>query len=261
MLIKPYQFSYFGLSDIGLSRQNNEDVWSHKKESSFFALADGMGGHKAGEIAAKEAITFICASIEEMLASSKVRLKTEDLQSYLKIFIENTNSWVYHLSKQNKQLHGMGTTLCTLLFYEKELILGHVGDSRIYRFRENLLTQLTKDHSLKNELISQGRFIDTPKTPFLHKNVLTRAIGSHRDVTPELSVVPVKPSDIYLMCSDGLSDYVTDERISFLIKKSTTPENASEALVNEAKKCGGKDNITVVMVKVDEYSKETNIFR
>lgn len=261
MLLSPYKFSHFVLSDIGLARQNNEDVWSHKIDCSFFALADGMGGHKAGEVAAKEAVSFMCSSIEEIFVSTDTRWKTSELKSCLKLFMENTNSWVYHLSKKTQKFHGMGTTLCTLLFYEKELILGHVGDSRIYLFRDQKLDQLTKDHSLKNELINQGKFIDTEGKPFLHKNVLTRAIGPHRNVLPELDVVPVKPGDVYLMCSDGLSDYVSDAEIASLIKQKRTPKTASAALVEAAKKNGGNDNITVVMVKVHEHAEEKDLFR
>ncbi len=261
MLLTPYKFSHFGLSDIGLSRQNNEDVWSHKLDYSFFALADGMGGHKAGEVAAKEAVSFMCSSIEDIFVSTDIHWKISELKSYLKLFMEHTNSWVYHLSKTTQKFHGMGTTLCTILFYEKELILGHVGDSRIYLFRDQRLDQLTKDHSLKNELITQGKFIDTEKHPFLHKNILTRAIGSHKTVVPELDVVPVQPGDVYLMCSDGLSDYASDTEIASLIKQEKTPKTVSTALIETAKKNGGNDNITVIIIKVHEYSEEKDLFR
>ncbi|MCB1107954.1 MAG: serine/threonine-protein phosphatase, partial [Chlamydiia bacterium] len=130
-----FRLTSFGLSDIGHIRKNNEDVFHSLKELGFFALADGMGGHNAGEVAAKEAVKFVSASVEELFASSKKDWNIFDLSSFNKICIENANSWVHHLGNKKKAYSGMGTTLCTLLFHERSLIYGHVGDSRIYRFR------------------------------------------------------------------------------------------------------------------------------
>ena len=150
-----FPLSYFGLSDIGHIRKNNEDVFLNLHEYGFFALADGMGGHNAGEVAAKEAVRFVSASIEELFASSEENWNLFDLSSFNKLCIENANSWVYHLGKRKKSRAGMGTTLCTLLFHERSIIYGHVGDSRIYRFREEILKQLTHDHSLTNQMLEK----------------------------------------------------------------------------------------------------------
>ena len=151
-----FPLTYFWLTDVGHVRKNNEDVFLNLEEYGFFALADGMGGHNAGEIAAKEAVRFVSTSIEELFASSERDWNIFDLSSFNKICIENANSWVHHLGKKKNNYAGMGTTLCTLLFHERSLIYGHVGDSRIYRFREGLLEQLTDDHSLTNQLVEKN---------------------------------------------------------------------------------------------------------
>jgi len=235
-----FTFRSFGHSDIGLVRSNNEDVWSAIKECGFYILADGMGGHKAGEIAAQEAVRFVSASIEELYSSTEKRWNIFELSSFSKLFIENANSWVHHLGKKKEKYRGMGTTLCTLLFHEKSIIYGHVGDSRIYRLRQEKLDQLTHDHSLQNQLISEGRLSKESSKPFPYKNVLTRAIGTQTDVEAEIHIAPVDPHDVYLMCTDGLSDYVSDEEISRILNGHPTPKTKTENLIEKAKAGGGE---------------------
>src|SRR3989344_5484784 len=135
--------SVFGLSDIGICRPNNEDVWVAMPEIGFFALADGMGGHQAGEIAAKEAIDHLSHSIKSLKKSDPLEQMLE-----LKSSIEKANSWVYQLSQEEEELNGMGTTLCCLMWLEDVIIYAHIGDSRIYRLRNQKLELLTQDHSL-----------------------------------------------------------------------------------------------------------------
>src|SRR3990167_3458813 len=255
MNFRDFKLMSNGLSDIGLVRSNNEDVWSALNDYGFFILADGMGGHNAGEIAAKEAVTFISTSMEELFLASENSWNIFELSSFTKLFIENANSWVYRLGKEKKEYRGMGTTICALLFHEKSLIYGHVGDSRIYRFRNEKLEQLTVDHSLKNELISQGRFSNNNEQPFPYKNVLTRAIGTQQDVEVETHITPVNINDVYLMCSDGLSDYVPNKEILSILKEETSLDIASAKLIERAKLHGGQDNITVVIVRVEEHEK------
>lgn len=247
-----FKLSSCGYSDIGLVRTNNEDVWTGLEEFGFFALADGMGGHQAGEIAAKEAVRFVCSSIEEFFVSTAKNQNVFELCSFSKLCIENANSWVHHLGKKKKEYQGMGTTLCTLLFHERSLIYGHVGDSRIYRYREGTLDQMTVDHSLKNELISQGKYFGSKTKPFPYKNVLTRALGTHGEVEAEIHIAPVISNDLYLMCSDGLTDYVSDEEISRVLESSANLQSATALLIDIAKQKGGNDNITVITIQVHE---------
>jgi serine/threonine protein phosphatase PrpC len=244
----------FGLSDIGLVRSNNEDIWSDLSKHGFFILADGMGGHNAGEVAAKEAVRFICTSMEELFSSPKSKWSLQELSSFIKLSIENANSWVYHLGQKKKEYKGMGTTLCSLLFYKRDLIYSHVGDSRIYRYRKRQFDQLTKDHSLKNALISQGKFKEASPGTFPYKNVLTRAIGTHAEIDAEIDIAHVNTDDIYLMCTDGLSDYVESKEIASTLRKHTNPKIAATHLIAQAKENGGNDNITVVIITAKENS-------
>ena len=251
MSIFDFHLDCYGLSDIGLTRTNNEDIWTCLENYGFFALADGMGGHKSGEVAAKEAIIFVRSSIEEFFIFSHNNCSLFDLSSLFKLSIENANSWVYSLGQKREEYQGMGTTLCTLLFHKSSMIYSHVGDSRIYRYRNKTLEQLTSDHSLKNKLISKGRFVDRSDKQFPYKNVLTRAIGTHNDVEIETHITPVNVNDVYLMCSDGLTDYVSNKDISKTISHGQKVKETTLSLIEQAKSKGGCDNITVVMIKVD----------
>ena len=223
-------------TDIGLVRGNNEDAFEFLPQQRFFALADGMGGHQAGEVASSEAVTFMCASIEELFISLNENEAIHKVSSSLEEYIKNTNTWIHCLSKKRKSFQGMGTTLSTALFYDSQMIIGHVGDSRIYLLRDGNLTQLTKDHSI-------GR------------HTLTQAIGTSLQITPQIEVVPVKPGDVYLMCSDGLPDLLSDEEI----KKRINPldiRSSTDHLIDGAKAAGGYDNITVVLLKVEDLSRQ-----
>ncbi len=247
-----YKLSSFGLTDVGLVRTNNEDVFLSLKEHGFFAIADGMGGHNAGEIAALEAVRFVSASVEELFVSSEKNWNIFDLSLFNRLWIQKANGWVYHLGKKKKDYKGMGTTICTLLFHERSLIYGHVGDSRIYRFRKGLLEQLTFDHSLTNEMIAKGQVKKENSQNYPYKNVLTRAIGTQTDVEAEIHIAPVSPNDIYLMCSDGLTDQVNDDEIAEILKNAKDIKSATASLIEKAKEAGGYDNVTILLVKADE---------
>ncbi|GAB4188829.1 MAG: Stp1/IreP family PP2C-type Ser/Thr phosphatase [Simkaniaceae bacterium] len=243
---------FFGLSDIGLGRANNEDVFFLLPQYQFFVLADGMGGHKAGEVAAEEAASFLSSSIEETFLSMQNKPCAEELQEILKNTIKKANRYIHHLGTKHKKYEGMGTTLCSILFYEKEVIYGHVGDSRIYRFRQGELSQLTRDHSLKNELIAQGYRVENMKEKI--NNVLTKAVGTSLDVTPDVNMVTAQLGDIFLTCSDGLSDVVSDMRIQEIFSMELSVAETVQALVDEALANGGGDNITAVVIKIKNLS-------
>lgn len=247
-----FPLSSFGLSDVGLVRTNNEDVFLSMQELGFFALADGMGGHNAGEVAAQEAVRFVSASIEELFASTEKEWNIFDLSNFSKLCIENANSWVHHLGRKKKNLSGMGTTLCTLLFHEKSLIYGHVGDSRIYRLRDGVLEQLTLDHSLASQLAKQGQLSKEKLQSLPYNNILTRAIGTQTDIEPEIHIAPVIANDIYLTCSDGLTDLVPDEKIGEILKSCENIQVAAKTLIKTANDYGGQDNVTALLVKTED---------
>lgn len=238
----------FGISDIGLSRPNNEDVWIEVPEIGFYALADGMGGHKAGEVAAYEAIENLTLSMKKVKRDDPLEVIIE-----LRNAIEKANQWVYKLGKKDTTLSGMGTTLCCLIWTKKAIIYGHVGDSRIYRLREKKLELLTEDHSLLARWQKTGK---TSNSPFPYKNVITKAIGTHPEADPEIAISTHLPSDIFFLCTDGLTDVLSSEDIEKIINKSSELEEATRELIHAAKNMGSSDNITILMVQPEKAHEE-----
>lgn len=241
---------FAGLSDIGTVRPNNEDVWVALPEMNFFALADGMGGHLAGEVAAKETIEFITHAISSLSSNDSIL----NILHFFQSTIEKTNQHIYQKSKESKHLSGMGTTLCCLYFTKHTVFYAHVGDSRIYRFRNEKLTLLTQDHSLFEKWLSLGKIAEDCHTPYPYKNVITRAIGTTKKVIPDISYSSCEENDLYLLCSDGLSDVLTLTEIENLLQTSSSLSVSTEKLIELAKIKGSTDNITVVIIQ-NQYEK------
>ncbi len=260
-LLMPYKLLAFGLSDIGLVRQNNEDIWAALPEDGFFLLADGMGGHQAGEVAARETANMLCRIVRKKIAPMREAGGLADSKELMRRAIRHVNTLVYKLSRTQDELRGMGTTLCCLLFHEHSLIFAHVGDSRIYRFRDGKLQQLTSDHSLLRELVDQGQLNEREASDFVYKNIITKAIGTEPKVEPTVDTADVLPNDLYLMCSDGLSDLLTAQEIQAIIKAAATIQQAATQLVACANEKGGRDNITVVFTKVEELHESKDLSR
>ncbi len=247
-----YRVFAVGISDIGLVRENNEDVWSKISQQRFFVVADGMGGHQAGEIAAKEAVGKLCQILAKRLNNRDEQIDLNIAREIIVDAIQEANLHVYQMSRQDKDLRGMGTTLCFLHFHPKGLIFGNVGDSRIYRLRNHKLTQITKDHSLLCEMMDQGKISGTQAGNFLYKNIITKAIGTEPFVEPSIRTCEVLDQDLFLMCTDGLSDLASAQEIEDILNKKQSLKDMSEELVQKAKSQGGQDNITVVIAKVQE---------
>jgi protein phosphatase len=248
--LMPYKIEAFGRSDIGLVRQNNEDVWGQIPELNFFALADGMGGHKAGEVAARLAVNSLCQVVKKKMSLRKEGESFEKMEQMLRRAILHVNAHIYKTGQADRELSGMGTTLCCLLFLDKKLVYAHVGDSRIYRFRNQKLQQMTKDHSLLRELIDQGRLNLQQANDFLYKNIITMAMGTEPTVDPAVEMTDLLPGDLYLMCTDGLSDALSMEQMEQILLQAPTVQSAANLLIDSANSTGGRDNITVVLAKV-----------
>lgn len=238
----------FGISDIGLQRQNNEDAWGILPQLHFYIVADGMGGHQAGEIASHETVESLLKTIKNVL-TTKGPLSQEEILLELKEAILETNSWVNHLSQENEEMHGMGTTLCCLLIHQNKVVYAHVGDSRIYRFRKKL-TLLTQDHSLRKELAERYQLDEKKASGLPSKHVITRAIGTSYHVEPDLNCEQAHPGDIYLLCTDGLTDVVSEEEISALLEQNLPTQKTCEKLMQIALTQGAPDNITFIMIRV-----------
>jgi PPM family protein phosphatase len=232
----------YGISDIGFVRKKNEDVFKIIENKLLFSIADGMGGHRAGDIAAKEATNHLCNLLSKSLHPA---ISTDELIYHIDLAIKETNNRVYTLSKTHEELMGMGTTLCCLYLNNPIAIYAHIGDSRIYHYQKKILIQLTKDHSLINKLLDQN--INSPN---IQKNIITKAIGTHPTVVPSIGKMTYEKNDIFLMCTDGLTDYIPNDDIKKILDKHLDCKNLCIDLINEAKNNGSSDNITCVAIKI-----------
>jgi PPM family protein phosphatase len=244
-----YKVSVICVSDIGLIRQNNEDACKLLKDEQFYVVADGMGGHQAGEVASQEAVEQLCSFFQKGYSSNHKDL--EHAKEWLKNLIKKVNESVYRMGRESPELKGMGTTLCCVYLHPEGMIYSHVGDSRIYRFRDGQLEQLTQDHSLLRELIELGQLSEQQAEDFLYKNIITRAIGTESYVEPAMAHTSLKSGDMILMCTDGLTDLLSFEEIEELMLENQD-ENVAQLLVDRAKSNGGNDNITVIVLKVQK---------
>lgn len=242
---KLLQLESFGISHIGLVRDHNEDAWQAFPEQGLFVVADGMGGHAAGEIAAQEAV----ATLVHLFEKNKNKAES-DAKAFFKEAYTKVNAQIFGMAAEHDELHGMGTTLCSLYLYRQEALLAHVGDSRIYRLRARHLDQLTEDHSLVAELLSSGSLSRSSVESFPYKNILTRAIGTQPHVESALKKIAIESNDLFLLCSDGLSNYVHFDEIQESLAKCSSLSKTGEALVDLALKQGGGDNVTLLLVKV-----------
>jgi len=243
------------LSDVGLHRDHNEDALASDLSIGLVILADGMGGYKAGEIASEIAVLMVMADMTEAMQGKRSLLRVKSAllpESEMLIeAVEKANAAIYQISQEQPKCAGMGTTLVTGIFTDNKLIVGHIGDSRLYRLRDKLLTQLTEDHSLIQEQINSGEITEEQAKESNNKNLVTRALGIDVEVELELHEHDVQVNDVYLLCSDGLTDMVTDDEIRIiLLEAGANTERASVNLIRFANKQGGNDNISVVIAYV-----------
>jgi protein phosphatase len=243
------KISCYGFSDPGLVRENNEDVWGSLPEANVFVLADGMGGHRAGEIASKEAVDALIDILKIFLLRG-VERRVEEVAQIISQAILEVNHFIHQMARNSESLKGMGTTLCCLCFYGDYLIYAHVGDSRIYQLRKKKLIQLTQDHTLLQELIEMGQINKEEAERFHYKNILTRAIGTEPTVEPSIEYLKVEKGDIYMMCSDGLYDDVSFQEMEKILIENSSIQDSVDRLVKLARARGGHDNITVVATQV-----------
>lgn len=239
----PTKFEAFGITDIGHIRKKNEDVFNILEEHFLFSVADGMGGHKAGDIAAMQATSHINNLLAKTINSN---ITTDQVIYHISLAIKEANFRVYNLSRSNKDFLGMGTTLCFLYLHSEHAIFAHVGDSRIYQYQKKSLVQLTRDHSLINKLKDQNKDYNKKNC----KNIITKAIGTYPKIEPSIDKTPFETGDIFLMTTDGLTDYITNDQIQKLIEYSENTKILCENLINAAKNNGSSDNITALAVKI-----------
>lgn len=243
------------LSDVGLRRDHNEDAVASDLETGLVVLADGMGGYKAGEVASEIAVLTLVSGLRDgmlELSSGETDTETGFMKESLVLreTVAKANSAIYNVSRTQPQCAGMGTTLVAAVFADNRVGVGHIGDSRMYRLRDEVLTQLTEDHSLLNEQLKAGLITPEQAKVSNNKNLVTRALGIDPEVELELHEFDVESGDIYLLCSDGLTDLVEDEEIELTLNTlSANLELAAHQLVQMANDNGGKDNISVILAR------------
>lgn len=236
----------------GKVRSHNEDSIAADAEVGLAVLADGMGGYNAGEVASGIAVAMITAELKKALADIKTgALDDSSAERLLGEHAMKANAAIYQAAQNQAQYSGMGTTLVVALWYDNRMAVGHIGDSRLYRLRGDVLEQVTRDHSLLQEQIDSGMLTREQARYSQNKNLVTRAVGIDPEVDAELHTYLVQSGDIYLLCSDGLSDMVTDEDIQHTLSslRANLPL-AAEHLVQQANDNGGRDNISVILVRV-----------
>ena len=244
------------LTNPGMVRSHNEDSVASDAACGLVVLADGMGGYNAGEVASGIAVsvvaTEICQRLQEVSPIERDEESGDDLGlALLRDNIRKANLSIYQAAQSQPQYSGMGTTIVAGLFYDNSVVVGHVGDSRMYRLRDGVLETITRDHSLLQEQIDSGMISIEDARLSKNKNLVTRAVGIDADVTPEIHVHEVRVGDIYLLCSDGLNDMVEDEDIqSTLYAMQGNLPLAAEQLIQLANDNGGRDNVSVILVKV-----------
>ena len=239
-------------TDPGLARENNEDSVTFDALARLGILADGMGGYNAGEIASGMATTFIKSEMGRWLSQAGRHANAKEVRRAMEICVENANRSIFNAANSNPQYTGMGTTLVVGVFDESRLMLGHIGDSRCYRLRGQSLEQITKDHSLLQEQIDAGLITPEQAATSLNKNLVTRALGVEDTVLLEVNEHRVEAGDIYLMCSDGLSDMISDSAIAAVMLGAGSLEHKAKQLVVAANEGGGRDNISVLLAEAKE---------
>lgn len=237
----------YAKSDIGKAREMNQDYFyisSDNDKYKIYIVADGMGGYKGGEIASSLASISVKSYIESNI--DKIELNKEKIMELIKNSILYANTVVYNKSKENSDLEGMGTTIEVCLIYNNRAYIGHVGDSRIYRIRKNIIRRLTRDHSYVEDLVRDGTITREEAYNHPKKNMITRALGCYSNVEPDVMVRGFLPDDIIVMTSDGLTNMIKDDEIYNIVKDNV--ETAHEKLIEKANELGGYDNITVIIL-------------
>lgn len=244
------------LTDVGLRRSQNEDCVGTCPEFGFTVLADGMGGHNAGEVASSLAVDVVSRILKSELprlpeaqVDDKTGLTRESLLA--RQAVTAANQAIFDMAQQRSSCTGMGTTVVAAVFFDDRISIVNVGDSRMYRLRNDILTHLTEDHSLIQEQVRRGLVTLEDARHSTIKNVVTRALGVDLDVEPDIVEDVVRPGDLYLQCSDGLTDVVPDEAIRLTLAQNRRDlQAAATQLVALANDAGGPDNISVVLTLV-----------
>ena len=247
-----------GATDTGRVRDHNEDTIGTDADVGLVVLADGMGGYKSGEVASGIAVRTLLGLIKEAVERQDLTVPDPDSGLsrsgiLLRDAIQRANKIIYQTARTQPNCEGMGTTVVAGLFFDDKITIAHVGDSRMYRLRDGRLEQVTQDHSLMQELVARGFYTPAEAARAAAKNFVTRALGVEPTVEVEITETPVAKDDVFLLCSDGLSDMVEDDDIQLTISTfGANLETLAKQLVLLSNENGGRDNVSVVLARVME---------
>ena len=244
-------------TDIGRSREANEDSYFVDEDNEVFIVADGIGGHQAGEIASKLAVSTIAQSLSHNKNSlldegTEPKNASVHISNIIPEAIQKANGNIYKLANTSLHLKGMGTTVVLALRYKDKIYIAHIGDSRALLVRHNRIIQLTQDHSLVGDLVRKGEISTEEAQKHYLRHVITRSLGTKEVVNADITSVPMQKGDYFLLCTDGLTDMVREEDIKGIVLDVKEPTEICEQLVKSANNTGGHDNITVVVLHVNE---------
>ena len=249
---------FAGDSNVGMKRAHNEDSFYLPESERLAIVADGMGGHASGEVASRMAVEtisgFFKATQEEQQLTWPFKMDKGHRYDVNRMVtaIKLANLKIHEQAQKDPRCHGMGTTVVSALFLDDALVVGHVGDSRLYRRRDGVFEQITEDHSLLNDYIKMKHLSPDEIAAFPHKNVIVRALGMKDTVQVDVHVDAPRLGDVYLICSDGLSGMIKDEDMAEIAASERDLDVVCERLITTANKNGGLDNITVVAVRLEE---------
>lgn len=252
-------YEFCAQTHAGLLRGNNEDAVAFEDSCGLTILADGMGGYNAGEIASSMAIQVIREELVRWLTEAGAHPNAKELRRALDASVRKANADVLAAARDNASYAGMGTTLVVAVFYDARLVIGHIGDSRCYRLRHKQLVQITRDHSLLQEQVDAGLITPEQAAVSVHRNLVTRALGIDDEVAVDIGEFSVDPGDLYLLCSDGLSDMVDDATIASVLTTGEPLEQKALQLVAAANARGGRDNITVLLAQAQPGSRKRGL--
>ena len=235
-----------GRTDVGIIRSGNEDNFLMVPDRGIFVVADGMGGHAAGEVASEMAVRYVARELGSLRG-----LADDQVADRMRTAIRAANGAIFQRTLTEHDKRGMGTTVTALVLYETRFLIGQVGDSRAYLYRDEKLIQLTKDHSYVQEQVDAGYLTPEQARSHPYSNVITRCVGANSDVMPDIYLGTVKAQDLFLLASDGLTGMLDDPELTEIMSGDRMPQERVDALITEANRHGGLDNITAVIVRID----------
>jgi protein phosphatase len=241
------RISCAGNTDVGVVRSGNEDSFLLNCAGGLFIVADGMGGHAAGEVASEMAVNIVSKELGSLRG-----LSDAEAASRMRAAIRKANAAIFDRTLAEQDKRGMGTTATVMVLFSRRYLIGQVGDSRAYLLREGDLLQLTKDHSYVQEQVDAGLLTPEQARTHPYSNVITRCVGANEDVAPDIYFGNLERGDVVLLASDGLTGMLEDQQLATIMSAEENPETAVNKMIADANRRGGLDNITAIVIRVDD---------